>query len=244
MSKEISAPFEPNMPAGPTAFGASAAAPAQITSVPLAPDQIARAQIAQAQIAQTRVTPFLRGAGIVLAGSALAAVCAHVAVPLFFTPVPLSLQPFAVLLLGLLLSPRMAAATFAAYLVEGAAGLPVFAPIPATSGLVHLFGPTGGYLLAYPLAAALISYLWRRAGRGFWAALGSAALGDLLILGCGGLWLATIAHLSTLTAAALAVLAFLPGDALKVAAAAALARGALRLRGSGFDKDSPAEVLK
>jgi biotin transport system substrate-specific component len=238
MSKEISAPFAPTVT---TPSAGSAAAPAQI--VP------------------SRIMPFLRGAGIVsigtvLAGSALAAVCAHLAVPLFFTPVPLSLQPFAVLLLGLLLSPRMAAATFAAYLVEGAAGLPVFAPIPATSGLAHLFGPTGGFLLAYPLAAALISYLWRRAGRGFWAALGSAALGDLLILGCGGLWLALFlgqaAHFSTshvagLSGAALAMLAFLPGDALKVAAAAALACGALRLRRAsldpaGFDKDSPTET--
>jgi biotin transport system substrate-specific component len=234
MSKEISAPFAPNVPAPSTAY---AAAPAHI---------------APTQGTPALVTPLLRGGGIVsigiiLAGSALAAVCAHLAVPLFFTPVPLSLQPFAVLLLGLLLSPRQAAATFVAYLVEGAAGLPVFSPIPATSGLAHLLGPTGGYLLAYPLAAALISFLWRRAGRGFWSALGSAALGDLLILACGGLWLAVIAHLSTMTAAALAVLAFLPGDALKVAAAAALASGALRLRGgsfnrTGFDRDSPAET--
>ncbi|MGB6720674.1 MAG: biotin transporter BioY, partial [Terracidiphilus sp.] len=107
--------------------------------------------------------PILRYAGVVLAGSALAAVCAHMAVPLFFTPVPLTVQPFAVLLLGLLLTPRMAAATLAAYLLEGAAGLPVFAPVPAVSGLAHLFGPTGGYLLAYPAAAALVSLLWRRA---------------------------------------------------------------------------------
>jgi biotin transport system substrate-specific component len=242
MSKEISAPFAPSVP---TPSASSAAPPAP-----------------------SRIVPLLRGAGIVsigtvLAGSALAAVCAHLAVPLFFTPVPLSLQPFAVLLLGLMLSPRMAAATFAAYLVEGAAGLPVFAPIPATSGLAHLFGPTGGFLLAYPLAAALISYLWRRTGRGFWAALASAALGDLLILGCGGLWLALFMgqpahfstmhlsgmHLSGLSGAALAILAFLPGDALKVAAAAAFACGALRLRRNGFDsavfdKDSPADTAK
>jgi len=230
MSKEISAPFATHVPSVPTAPAAYAAAPVQIA-------------------------PLTRGAGIVsigiiLAGSAMAAVCAHLAVPLFFTPVPLSLQPFAVLLLGLLLSPRMAAATFVAYLVEGAAGLPVFAPIPATSGLAHLFGPTGGYLLAYPLAAALISYLWRHAGvgrrpvGGFWTALGSAALGNLLILACGGLWLVVIAHLSSLSAAALAVVPFLPGDALKVAAAAALACGALRLRRNGFEKDPSAEVSK
>jgi len=73
----------------------------------------------------------LRPVGIVLSGSALAAICAHVSIPLWYTPVPLSLAPFAVLLLGLLLSPGMAACVFVAYLAEGVAGLPVFAPTPA-----------------------------------------------------------------------------------------------------------------
>src|SRR5579863_5713761 len=84
-----------------------------------------------------------RNAGIVLGGSVLVALCAHVSVPLYFTPVPLSLAPFAVLLLGLLLSPRLAAATLCAYLVEGAMGLPVFAPNPLVPGsFAHLLGPT------------------------------------------------------------------------------------------------------
>jgi biotin transport system substrate-specific component len=171
----------------------------------------------------------------VLAGSAFAALCAHVSLPLFFTPVPLSLAPLAVLVLGLMLSPRMAAATFAAYLAEGAAGLPVFSPSPASGGLAHLFGPTGGYLLAYPLAAALISFLYRRArlgraGRGYVSAFACAAIGDLLILTCGALWLAALTHIAVMQATALAVLPFLAGDALKIAAAAALASGAARLR--------------
>ncbi|MGA7341059.1 MAG: biotin transporter BioY [Terracidiphilus sp.] len=186
--------------------------------------------------------PILRYAGVVLAGSALAAVCAHMAVPLFFTPVPLTVQPFAVLLLGLLLTPRMAAATLAAYLLEGAAGLPVFAPVPAVSGLAHLFGPTGGYLLAYPAAAALVSLLWRRArlgtgrgpwrgiGRGFAAALWSAAAGDLAILACGALWLAALTHSTAPAAVRFAVLPFLPGEALKIAGAAGIAAGFNRLR--------------
>jgi biotin transport system substrate-specific component len=194
-------------------------------SAPLAPETV---PVAVSAAAPARV--WLRPAGIVLAGSALAAVCAHVSIPLYFTPVPLSLQPFAVLLLGLLLAPRLAAATFAAYLAEGALGLPVFAPAPASGGLAHLFGPTGGYLLAYPLAAALISWLWRRTGRGFTAAVFSAAAGDLAILACGALWLAALAHAAALPSMALAVLPFLPGDALKIAAAAGLAAGFLRLR--------------
>jgi biotin transport system substrate-specific component len=180
--------------------------------------------------APTRSSSLLRSAGIVLAGTALAAVCAHVAIPLFFTPVPLTVQPFAVLLLGLLLTPRMAAATFAAYLLEGAAGLPVFAPGPAAPGLAHLFGPTGGYLLAYPLAAALISYLWRRTGRGFAAALASVAVGDVAILAGGALWLAFLTHGNVFHVVQLAVLPFLPGEVLKIAAAAGMATGFQRLR--------------
>src|SRR5579863_9132018 len=101
--------------------------------------------------AWTNASPWLRSAGVVVAGSLLLAICAHVSVPLWFTPVPLSLQPFGVLLLGLLLAPRMAAGTLSAYLAEGLAGLPVFAP--GMPGPAHLLGPTGGYLMAYPVAA-------------------------------------------------------------------------------------------
>ncbi|MGB7546341.1 MAG: biotin transporter BioY [Terracidiphilus sp.] len=179
----------------------------------------------------TSASPRLRTAAVILAGSALLAACAHVALPLWFTPVPLTLQPFAVLLLGLLLSPRMAAATLCAYLGEGALGLPVFAPGPAMAGgLLHLLGPTGGYLIAYPAAALLISFLWRRGGRGFPMALAAAAAGDLVILAGGALWLTALTHAPARTVLSLGVLPFLPGDALKVAAAAALAAAFQRLR--------------
>src|SRR6185503_21387923 len=137
------------------------------------------------EIANFAVSSGLRGAGLVLAGSALVAVCSHISVPLWFTPVPLTLQPFAVLLLGLVLSPRLAAATLGAYLLEGAAGLPVFAPgLALGAGMAHLLGPTGGYLMSYPAAAALIAYLWKRSQRGFSAALSSAAIGNVVILLC------------------------------------------------------------
>lgn len=180
---------------------------------------------------EVRVPPALRLGGIVLGGTLLAAVCAHIVLPLPFTPVPLSLQPLAVLLLGLLLSPRLAGATMAAYLAEGAMGLPVFAPSTvALSGLAQLFGPTGGYLMAYPVAAVLVSYLWRRSERGFGYALLAAAAGDLLILGCGALWLSVWIHASTPSALLMAVVPFLPGDALKVAAAAGMAAGFVRIR--------------
>jgi biotin transport system substrate-specific component len=190
--------------------------------------------IRQAPLAGPDATPSsametgLRSAGVVLAGSALVALCSHLALPLPFTPVPLTLQPFAVLLLGLLLTPRLAAAALAVYLAEGALGLPVFAP--GLTGLAHLLGPTGGYLLAYPLAAPLISQLWRRTGRGFSAALVSAAAGNLLILACGALWLALLTRAALPIVLTQSVLPFLPGDALKIAAAAGLAAGWVRLR--------------
>jgi biotin transport system substrate-specific component len=173
---------------------------------------------------------WLRSTGIVLAGSALVAVCAHLALPLYFTPVPLSLAPFAVLVLGLLLRPGLAAATLGAYLLEGAAGLPVFSPTPALPGLAHLIGPTGGYLLSYPLAAALIALLVSRFGRSFVPAALAAIAGSLVILASGALWLAVLSHISLASAFTLGVLPFLPGDALKVAAAAGLAAGFHRLR--------------
>ena len=172
----------------------------------------------------------LRFAGIILAGSAFVAVCAHIALPLYFTPVPLSMAPFAVLVLGLILSPRLAASTLAAYLMEGAMGLPVFSPSPAIPGYAHLIGPTGGYLLSYPLAAALIALLAARFGRGFTASAFSAAIGSLMILACGASWLAVLTHASAQSVFSLAVLPFLPGDALKVVAAAALSAGWTRLR--------------
>jgi len=171
----------------------------------------------------------LRSAGIVLAGSALVAVCAHVAVPLWFTPVPVTLQPFAVLLLGLLLAPRLAFATMVAYLAEGAAGLPVFTP-HGLGGALQLFGPTGGYLFSYPIVAPLVSTLWRSGTRIFSRGLVIAGAGSLVTLTMGAVWLATLTHAAPMTVLNHAVLPFLPGDVLKVVAAAGIASGAARWR--------------
>jgi biotin transport system substrate-specific component len=176
-----------------------------------------------ANAASASAAEWLRPAGIVLAGSLLVALCARVALPLPFTPVPLTLQPFAVLALGMLLAPRLAATTLAAYLVEGAAGLPVFAPgVVGVAGFAHLFGPTGGYLLSYPIAAFAVAALWRASRRSFGWALVSAAVGNIIILGMGALWLGIFTHASAGSVLTQAVMPFLPGDALKVAMAAAL----------------------
>jgi biotin transport system substrate-specific component len=173
---------------------------------------------------------WVRNLGIVSAGSVSLAICSHIALPLYFTPVPLTLQTFAVFLLGLLLSPRLAAGTVFAYLAEGALGLPVFAPLPAMPGLVHLVGPTGGYLLALPLAAEVTSVLWQRIGRGVTGAWISAAVSSLIIFACGGLWLGIMTHASIRMVLASAVIPFIPGDLLKISAAALIAGGVQRLR--------------
>jgi biotin transport system substrate-specific component len=183
----------------------------------------------------------LRNLSIVLAGSAFVAVSAHISLPLGFTPVPLTLQPFAVLLLGLVLAPRLAAATLAAYLLEGVAGLPVFTPTyAAMSGLAHMFGPTGGYLLSYPFAVYAIARIWRSSSRGprsrsLGAALFSAAVGNLIILAVGASWLSVLTHASLGTVLSQAVIPFLPGDALKVAVAAALGFEWARIRQARFN---------
>ena len=194
-----------------------------------------------AQLAQGLVhSPAARRTLAVACGSLFIAACAHISVPLFFTPVPMTLQPFAVLLVGLLLGPALGAATCAAYLLEGAVGLPVFTP-QGPGGLLQLLGPTGGYLLSYPAAAAIAGAVWRRVGRrGLGSALLGAGAANLLILLAGACWLMTLKHLSLTVIAHVAVLPFLGGDAIKVVLAALLAAGWQRAR---FDRaHSPAEA--
>ena len=169
----------------------------------------------------------------IVLGSLFVAACAHVSIPLGFTPVPVTLQTFAVLLLGLLLSPSAAAGALLLYLVEGASGLPVFSP-HGPAGFLHLFGPTGGYLLSYPCAAGLTAFLRRRLdGKGaFGPSLLAAATGSFLILLCGALWFGILTRQSAGTVLALSVLPFLPGDIVKLAAAAGVAAGWRRFRRS------------
>jgi len=163
----------------------------------------------------------------VLAGSALLAASAHISIPFFFTPVPFTLQPFAVLLLGLMLDPAVAFATLVAYLAEGAAGLPVFTP-QGPLGIAHLLGPDGGFLLAYPFAAFLISKLRRALPSSFTFASIAAASGSIVYFLGGASWLALLTHQSMSVAFDLAVWPFVAGDALKIVLAAAIATGISR----------------
>jgi len=130
-----------------------------------------------------------RGFAIVLGGSLLLAVSAKVQVP--FYPVPMTLQTLVVLLLGAGLGARLAAASVALYLIEGLAGLPVFAG--AVAGPVYMAGPTGGFLVGFLVAAALIGFAAdRRWDRSWIGLLGSLTLGHAVVFAFGFLWLAQL----------------------------------------------------
>ncbi len=168
-----------------------------------------------------------------IAGSALVALSAHVSIPLGFTPVPLTLQPFAVLLLGLLLDPVTAFACLSLYLAEGSIGMPVFSP-HGLGGVAQLLGPTGGYLMAAPVAAAVTSLLSHRFGsptrRNFFVLLASAALGDAILLLCGAAWLGLLVHASLRVSFTQSIAPFLLTDSIKVLAAATCAATLLSFR--------------
>jgi biotin transport system substrate-specific component len=152
-----------------------------------------------------------------LAGALFVAAAAQVSVPLFGTPVPLTLSPLAALIVGGLLGPRLGAASLVAYLALGAAGLPVFTPFGAP-GLARLVGPTGGYLLAYPAAAALTGYMARR-----WTGLletAVAATAGIVVIHLGGLAQLLALTGSLETAFAAGVLPFVAGDLAKAFLAA------------------------
>lgn len=125
-------------------------------------------------------------------GFALAlAAAAHVAIPLPGTPVPFTLQPLLVVLAGLWLSPRAAVASMVVYLAAGALGAPAWAP-GGLPGAARLLGPTGGYLLAYPVAAWVVAMLAR--GAADYPRRFLAALAGMAVIYAGG-----IAQLSVLT---------------------------------------------
>ncbi|MFY9646383.1 MAG: biotin transporter BioY [Terriglobales bacterium] len=141
------------------------------------------------------VRDYSKQAAIVVAASLFVALCARVTVPLPFTPVPLTLQNFGVLAVGLTLGSRRGFAALALYLFEGACGLPVFSPsLVLGVGMARLLGPTGGFLLAYPLVAFAAGYIYEHSSSRFgWAAV-SAVVAELLLFASGLGWLAVLTH--------------------------------------------------
>ena len=167
---------------------------------------------AEALIVRPQVIVARRGLAIVL-GAALVAAAAQIAIPIPGTPVPMTLQPLAVLIVGGLLGRWLGASSLLFYLALGAAGLPVFTPI-GLPGIARLVGPTGGYLLAYPVAAFAAGAIATTPAT--IARLALAALVGVLLIHLGGLAQLLVLTGSLQAAAQLGTLPFLLGDLGKV----------------------------
>ena len=171
-------------------------------------------------------------AALAVAATLFVAACAHVSIPLFFTPVPITLQTFAVILVGMALGPVAGFSAMALYLAEGAMGLPVFSPA-GPGGVAHLIGPDAGFLFAYPLTAAAAGWIVRSTPR-FVSRFSSAILAgigsSIITFALGAFWLAHLLHLGTAAAWSLAVAPFLAGEAIKITAAAGIYSTAQRWR--------------
>lgn len=165
---------------------------------------------------------------LVVGASFFVALCARITLPLPFTPVPLTLQNFGVLLVALALGSKRGFAALALYLAEGASGMPVFNPAGA-GGLAQFLGPTGGYLLAYPVVAFVAGLIAERGNKSF-ARYALAGLAGELVLFAGGLsWLAIMAHASWSLAAQFGLYPFVFAEIAKVMAAAGAASRVPRL---------------
>lgn len=159
---------------------------------------------------------------ILVGANLLLILCAQVRLPLPFTPVPITGQTFGVLLIGALLGSRYGASVVGAYVLEGALGLPVFAGWGG--GLKALLGPTGGYLLGFPVAAfvagSLIERGWSQSFRRLLVAL---LIADAVIYAFGLPWLSVFVGWERVFWSGL--LPFLPGDLLKAIAVAVIVAG-------------------
>ncbi len=169
-----------------------------------------------------------RQVALVVGGSLVVALCARIAIPLPGTPVPLTVQNFGVLLVGLMLGSRRGFAALALYLAEGAMGMPVFSPT-GPGGIAQLLGPTGGFLLAYPLVAWVAGYIMEHGRKSFGRAAVGGLLGELVLFTGGLTWLAVLTH-SVALAFRLGLYWFLFAEIIKVMMAAGIAARWQRVR--------------
>ncbi|HEY6339266.1 MAG TPA: biotin transporter BioY [Candidatus Sulfotelmatobacter sp.] len=169
---------------------------------------------------QERMLEAARQVALVVGASLFVALCARITIPLPFTPVPLTVQNFGVLLVGLLLGSRRGFAALVLYLAEGAMGMPVFSPVGG-AGIAHLFGITGGFLLAYPLVAGLAGVVFERGTKSFTRAAVAGLLAEILLFASGLTWLYAVTH-SLATAVLWGLYWFIAAEVLKVMVAAAI----------------------
>jgi biotin transport system substrate-specific component len=169
----------------------------------------------------SRSSNLIKDGLLIIGFSLFLALCAQVSFYLPFTPVPITLQTLAVLLTGAALGSRRGGLAMLTYLAEGAVGLPVFAG--GVGGFIKLFGFTGGYLWAFPIAAFVVGLLCeRRLERSFLTSALVMLVGSLIIYAIGVSWLAVTLHVDLLKGIALGMLPFIPGDIVKIVFAALL----------------------
>jgi len=170
---------------------------------------------------QERALEASRQVALVVGASLLVALAARITIPLMpLTPVPLTVQNMGVLLVGLMLGSRRGFAALALYLAEGVVGLPVFSPM-GPGGIAQLFGPTGGFLMAYPFVAFLAGYIFERGTKSFLRAATAGFLAEVLLFAGGLTWLYVFTH-SLAKAAYLGLYWFLAAEVIKVMLAAGI----------------------
>ena len=175
-----------------------------------------------------RAPALVRQVALVVGASFFVALCARITIPLPFTPVPLTMQNFGVLLVGLMLGSRRGFAALALYLAEGAFGLPVFNPA-GLGGVAQLIGHTGGYLLAYPFVAAIAGFVSERGNRSFARFAFASLAGEIVLFTCGLAWLSVLTH-SFKLAVQYGLAFFVFAEVVKVMAAAGIANRISRRR--------------
>jgi biotin transport system substrate-specific component len=172
----------------------------------------------------------LADAVLIVAGSLLVAGLAQLSIRLPFTPVPVTGQTLAVLLVGASLGPVRGGSALLLYLAEGAAGLPVFAEGSAGLELLLLPSVTGGYLWGFVLSAVLVGALAeRRWDRRLSSAIGAMLLGEIVIFSCGVVWLSATLGVSGSRALELGLYPFVLGELVKLLAAAGILPAAWKL---------------
>lgn len=174
-------------------------------------------------LAQSTAPPrsWLLTTAVMISATLFIAVCAHISMPLPWTPIPLVAQDFAVILVGFILGPQIGFLTLLIYLAEGAAGLPMFSP-HGLGGVAQIAGPTGGFLMAYPAVAALTGAL-RSRNNNYARNLAAALAGTALLFLCGALYFKLLTGTPAAATWNEAVLPFIPAAIVKSAIAAAIA---------------------
>ncbi len=182
-------------------------------------------QLVQAVETQPWSSSLTKNAALVVGATLLMGILGRFAMPLPFTPVPLTLANFGVLLVGLTLGSRRGFAALTLYLAAGAMGAPVFAP-SALSGIAQLLGPTGGYLISYPFVAFLAGWIAEGGPKTFTRYAVASVAGEILLFVSGVSWIMVLLHAPLARAANFGLYPFIFAEVIKVLAAAELGRRA------------------